>query len=1299
MYNNMTSMLFGKEFEGLQDDALEGSLDEHKIFTEIFIEPDSGGRKKRCLVSGVINFEVDGTQQTDGTFCSNNANSQLTRPEDPCELKEDSWGNPGQGHGAEDFTFSEWSNNDMNFKRARLSGGDFDAKPSSGVILKVSGPSEGGDSGVSQPASLAVTCHLVESSSQGVTSYSYLLKHHQAVNAGDVISENEALNCNLSSLDGNEGKDIAVSNALASPVFQENSATKVLAATLPAIVANKLGPGRPAKPRWKDSCFLELDEAELSLPRSNKNDPRPLLRYHISCLLRAAGWVIGRRKRNNKHNLVGEHVYKSPEGRPIREFHRAWSMCRERLFSDANNVMRGTDYIQWTDMTQFWSDLSSITSVIEKQLDNWDSTAALAHLWCLLDPFANVVFIKKSLRLFKEGKPVKARRNVVIHPFGKCDSFFCSDAMQGLLSHDSYYSEKSCMDSLKAVSGTATKSRSISGNERITLRQNSLQVCGPDCSCEQTGICLFDVPLSSGNANMSLGEHETVSPGQESNRSSVTCDKERYEHNEDLPVRGAISMQRVKEEDQTFDVQMNPIGWSCVGANSNCRTYSLKAKIGDTSFARAGVRRRKTPKKSRKISEMKLTTPYKGGFNEIDGNGFKIDSGAKESYLGENSLGRRSRKSKKCGLKDDDLLISAIIKNKSCKSSHKRSISKTKHLRKRKSQKGSCKLLVRSLNRGGKHLMEGKWSLYSQRTILSWLIHSGVISRKEVIQYRNPKADVLVKDGFVTSDGILCKCCNKVLSISEFKRHAGFTLSRPCLNLFMESGKPFTLCQLEAWSAEYKVRKGAPRTVQVEEIDENDDSCGRCGDGGELICCDNCPSTFHQACLYAQELPEGNWYCPQCICQICADLVDIKDSSRCPGTLKCFQCENRYHEACLQGRDTIVEMASDTWFCSETCEQIYSGLQSRIGMMNLLSDGFCWTLLKCIHGDQKVHSAQRFVALKAECNSKLAVALTIMEECFLPMVDPRTAIDMIPQVVYNWGSQFARLNYDGFYTVVLEKNDILMSIASIRIHGVIVAEMPLIATCSKYRRQGMCRRLLNSIELMLKSLKVEKLVISAIPGLVETWTEGFGFKPLEDYEKKGLSNINLMVFPGTVWLKKSLCENESDQKPGPSAASIARVDDPTSSGGCSQGGFSQQPGQQCDQYRFEVANGVENFGSADRMKELTVKNQENGSLHHEESQHGDSFLVSEPAQHSDQGECHEEAHPGGEIRPVDSDFQLTEGQDFSCMDNHHPAKVSLDETAPLLENAQLHIVSCVESQEMYDRQNNFVEIYSLAKSM
>ncbi|XP_028060013.1 increased DNA methylation 1-like [Camellia sinensis] len=120
------------------------------------------------------------------------------------------------------------------------------------------------------------------------------------------------------------------------------------------------------------------------------------------------------------------------------------------------------------------------------------------------------------------------------------------------------------------------------------------------------------------------------------------------------------------------------------------------------------------------------------------------------------------------------------------------------------------------------------------------------------------------------------------------------------------------------------------------------------------------------------------------------------------------------------------------YFNVSFCLEVYLGIHSRIGFVNLLPDGFSWTLLRYIHGDQRVHSAQRLVALKAECNSKLAVALTIMEECFLSMVDSRTGIDMIPHVLYNWGSHFARLNYIGFHTVVLEKDDVLMCVASIR---------------------------------------------------------------------------------------------------------------------------------------------------------------------------------------------------------------------------------------------------------------------------
>lgn len=66
---------------------------------------------------------------------------------------------------------------------------------------------------------------------------------------------------------------------------------------------------------------------------------------------------------------------------------------------------------------------------------------------------------------------------------------------------------------------------------------------------------------------------------------------------------------------------------------------------------------------------------------------------------------------------------------------------------------------------------------------------------------------------------------------------------------------------------------------------------------------------------------------------------------------------------------------------------------------------------------------------------------------------------------------------------------------------------------------------------MLRSIKLEKLVISAIPELVETWTEGFGFERLEDDERRGLRRtVNLMVFPGTVWLKKSLCRSQVSEE-------------------------------------------------------------------------------------------------------------------------------------------------------------------------
>ncbi|KAK1309676.1 hypothetical protein QJS10_CPA08g01199 [Acorus calamus] len=501
----------------------------------------------------------------------------------------------------------------------------------------------------------------------------------------------------------------------------------------------------------------------------------------------------------------------------------------------------------------------------------------------------------------------------------------------------------------------------------------------------------------------------------------------------------------------------------------------------------------------------------------------------------EDNKGNKRRKSRK-RIHDNDLLISAILKSKDFISDSKLSMCKAgssipKSKKKFKSWRGGCKLLPRAFGKGGKLSLDRKWSPSGPRTVLSWMIDGGVIPVNSILQYRRPKSDSVVKDGWVTRNGVLCKCCNMTLSLSDFKVHAGLKMHRPSLNLFLESGKSYTLCQLQAWSSEYKARTGAIRAVEVDEVDQNDDTCGLCGDGGELICCDNCPSTFHQACLPSQDLPDGNWYCRNCTCDICGAAVLVEDASSPLIMLKCAQCERKFHETCLKEKGMPREAVSDGWFCGENCQEIYSGLHSRIGILNRLSDGFSWTILRCIHGEHSVHSAQK-LALMADCNTKLAVALTIMEECFLPMVDPRTGINMIPHVLYNWGSHFARLNYEGFFTLVLEKGDEIVSVASIRVHGTTVAEVPLIATCSQHRRQGMCRRLMNAIEEILKRLNVKMMVISAIPHIIDTWTMGFGFQLMDDEEKRQLSNINFMVFPGTVLLKKDVSASMEENEKG-----------------------------------------------------------------------------------------------------------------------------------------------------------------------
>ncbi|KAL3318137.1 choline dehydrogenase 4 [Cichlidogyrus casuarinus] len=48
--------------------------------------------------------------------------------------------------------------------------------------------------------------------------------------------------------------------------------------------------------------------------------------------------------------------------------------------------------------------------------------------------------------------------------------------------------------------------------------------------------------------------------------------------------------------------------------------------------------------------------------------------------------------------------------------------------------------------------------------------------------------------------------------------------------------------------------------------DEHQEFCTECRDGGDLICCEQCPASYHLDCLYPplSKIPDDSWLCPRC---------------------------------------------------------------------------------------------------------------------------------------------------------------------------------------------------------------------------------------------------------------------------------------------------------------------------------------------------------------------------------------------------------------------------------------------------
>uniref|UniRef100_A0A803KRG7 PHD finger transcription factor n=1 Tax=Chenopodium quinoa TaxID=63459 RepID=A0A803KRG7_CHEQI len=545
--------------------------------------------------------------------------------------------------------------------------------------------------------------------------------------------------------------------------------------------------------------------------------------------------------------------------------------------------------------------------------------------------------------------------------------------------------------------------------------------------------------------------------------------------------------------------------------SENSKGNSVELSLSDKENHRRTISQRWAkifPRALRKYKAGKVQRRKQNGF--VNTMPSLLESGRAEQEVGDNGFAKRRsiRKLSTSFLSKEKKALGKVrTSSDSCNPSRVLRSSK------RVQQAGTCK------------------SSKAPRTVLSWLMDNGVVLGREKVQYYRQGDDKPIAAGRVTYNGISCSCCSNIFSLSGFEAHAGGYSLRPAANIyFTNDGKSLAERQLKMMSQKIKniPREPLERSKGKRHKSWNDHICSLCHYGGKLLLCDRCPSSFHKECLHLQDkdIPEGNWFCPSCCCGLCGEsYFDMNaESSTNKSVLFCHQCERQYHAHCVRERveDKMDVHPTENWFCCKMCEKVHWGLQQLLGKPILVGhNNLTWTLIKPMNYLAYEHDDCDVAAI-TENYSKLGVALEVMHECFEPVKEPRTRRDLVEDVIFCRGSPLNRLNFRGFYTVLLERNDELITVAILRVYGDKVAEIPLIGTRFKHRRQGMCRIVMQELEKNLIELGVKRLVLPAAASVLNTWTTAFGFIPISDDERRDFLSYSFLDFQDTVMCQKLL---------------------------------------------------------------------------------------------------------------------------------------------------------------------------------
>lgn len=422
--------------------------------------------------------------------------------------------------------------------------------------------------------------------------------------------------------------------------------------------------------------------------------------------------------------------------------------------------------------------------------------------------------------------------------------------------------------------------------------------------------------------------------------------------------------------------------------------------------------------------------------------------------------------------------------------------------------------------------------------LLAKLIDSGVVSDHAPVFYKKKTDKWPSKDGKITRAGILCSCCGNLFFLSKFEAHAGSGLHRPTANMFLLDGRSLYQCEQGVESG----LQGTCISHDDDDDDGHDNVCKLCGDGGQLMLCESCPSAFHANCLHLDGVPRGDWHCSSCRCGECGSGKDshtqyIEGSAS--SMIICAHCQTPFHRSCVK-LIKGAEEAEGPWLCSKACQGVFTKLRQLVGCVNALDGGLSWMLIRSSKEDNKLPKVAK--ETRRFEKQQLSGALKLLLQCFNPIKDHETGIDVLAQMVFNRKSHLRRLDCSGFYTMLLHKGEQLVSVATIRVHGNKLAEMPFIGTSYKFQRQGMCKAVMQVLESTLYGAGVYKLIIPSVEELVGTWTRSFQFKSMSQQEQKQVKAMDLLSFPGTTLLHKCLPDHPAKMVAGKAkGGSLPRV--------------------------------------------------------------------------------------------------------------------------------------------------------------